>query len=210
MGSQNGAVRKCEDMKLLHELKGAFPNMADENIQQCIKQHGMDKTACSGALRMLESQQLSTTHNQNYAPARMMPLNNVKDLHNFPRKMSLQALISHQLNQRCKLQQCLQHSKSQLQNLSRDVDDLKVLLEARTQFIQNGVVDVDVSKELERDIIPKLQTSCDDLVRQVTHLTQGSGMNRIEKETDKWTIGLTKMHLFHICSRLVRPPMHLH
>ena len=25
-------------MKLLHELKGAFPNMADENIQQCIKQ----------------------------------------------------------------------------------------------------------------------------------------------------------------------------
>ena len=39
---------------------------------------------------MLESQQLSTTHNQNYAPARMMPLNNVKDLHNFPRKMSLQ------------------------------------------------------------------------------------------------------------------------
>eukprot|EP00093_Oithona_nana_P003629 03629.XXX_120031_117753_1 [CDS] Oithona nana genome sequencing. len=84
------------------------------------------------------------------------------------------ALIGHQLNQRCKLQQCLQQSKSQLQNLSRDVDDLKVLLEARTQFIQNGVVDVDVSKELERDIIPKLQTSCDDLVRQVTHLTQGS------------------------------------
>ena len=43
---------------------------------------------------MLESQQLSTvTHNQNYAPARMMPLLNnshhVKDL-NFPRKMSLQ------------------------------------------------------------------------------------------------------------------------
>ena len=29
-------------MKLLHELKGAFPNMADEIIQQCIKQVGFE------------------------------------------------------------------------------------------------------------------------------------------------------------------------
>ena len=52
------------------------------------------------------------------------------------------ALISHQLNARLKLERRLQQSKSQLQNLSRDVDDLKVLLDARTKFIQTGVVDV--------------------------------------------------------------------
>merc|ERR1712020_777520 len=58
-------------MKLLHELKVIFPNLPDELVRQSIKKHGLDKTACSGALRILESQQISINHN--YAPARFYP-----------------------------------------------------------------------------------------------------------------------------------------
>ena len=52
------------------------------------------------------------------------------------------ALISHQLDQRQKLEQRLEAGNSELQTLTRNAHGLKVLLEARTKFIQTGVVDV--------------------------------------------------------------------
>jgi len=158
-------------MKLLHELKGDFPNMADDFIHQCIKQHGINKTACAGALRLLEARQLSgMTHNHSYAPARTTNLRDQQNNSNFPRKM--QALISQQLDQRQKLEQRLEQGKSELQSLTRNAHGLKVLLEARTKFIQTGgVVDVEVTNELEQDV-SRLQHHCDDMASQVTQMTQ--------------------------------------
>jgi len=163
-------------MKLLHELKGDFPNMADDFIHQCIKQHGIDKTACAGALRLLEAQQLSgmTMHNHSYAPARTTNLrgsgtDQQNNHSNFPRKMS--ALISHQLDQRQKLEQRLEAGNSELQTLTRNAHGLKVLLEARTKFIQTGVVDVEVTNELEQDV-SQLQHHCDDMASRLDTMTQ--------------------------------------
>ena len=56
--------------------------------------------------------------------------------------LNFAALISHQLDQRQKLEQRLEAGNSELQTLTRNVHGLKVLLEARTKFIQTGVVDV--------------------------------------------------------------------
>lgn len=157
-------------MKLLHELKGDFPNMADDYIHQCIKQHGTDKTACAGALRLLEAQQMAgMTHNHSYAPARTTNLRDQQNNSNFPRKM--QALISHQLDQRQKLEQRLEQGNSELHTLRSNAHGLKVLLEARTKFIQTGVVDVEVTNELEQDV-SALQHHCDDMASQLDNMTQ--------------------------------------
>jgi len=156
-------------MKLLHELKGDFPNMADDYLHQCIKQHGIDKTACAGALRLLEAQQMAgMTHNHSYAPARTTNLRDQQNNSNFPRKM--QALISHQLDQRQKLEQRLEQGNNELQTLKRNAHGLKVLLEARTKFIQTGVVDVEVTNELEQDV-SALQHHCDDMASQLDNMT---------------------------------------
>ena len=59
------------------------------------------------------------------------------------------ALISQQLDQRQKLEQRLEQGKSELQSLTRNAHGLKVLLEARTKFIQTGgVVDVSLCKKV--------------------------------------------------------------
>ena len=58
------------------------------------------------------------------------------------------ALISHQLDQRQKLEQRLEQGKSELQTLKRNAHDLKVLLEVRAKFIQTGVVDVSLCKKV--------------------------------------------------------------
>merc|ERR1719192_2460311 len=110
------------------------------------------------------------THNHSYAPARTTNLRDQQNNSNFPRKM--QALISHQLDQRQKLEQRLEQGKSELQTLKRNAHGLKVLLEARTKFIQTGgVVDVEVTNELEQDV-SRLQHHCDDMASQVTQMTQ--------------------------------------
>ena len=50
--------------------------------------HGINKTACAGALRLLEARQLSgMTHNHSYAPARTTNLRDQQNNSNFPRKM---------------------------------------------------------------------------------------------------------------------------
>jgi len=176
-------------MKLLHELKGDFPNMADDFIHQCIKQHGIDKTACAGALRLLEAQQLSgmTMHNHSYAPARTTNLrgsgtDQQNNHSNFPRKMS--ALISHQLDQRQKLEQRLEAGNSELQTLTRNVHGLKVLLEARTKFIQTGVVDVEVTNELEQDV-SQLQHHCDDMASRLDTMTQETDPGNVSGDGQK-------------------------
>merc|ERR1712223_621860 len=88
------------------------------------------------------------------------------------RMVYTQALISQQLNQRQKLEQGLEQGKSELQSLTRNAHGLKVLLEARTKFIQTGgVVDVEVTNELEQDV-SRLQHHCDDMASQVTQMTQ--------------------------------------
>ena len=56
--------------------------------------------------------------------------------------LNFAALISHQLDQRQKLEQRLEAGNSELQTLTRNAHGLKVLLEARTKFIQTGVADV--------------------------------------------------------------------
>jgi hypothetical protein len=61
---------------------------------------------------------------------------------NFFCLLNFAALISHQLDQRQKLEQRLEAGNSELQTLTRNAHGLKVLLEARTKFIQTGVVDV--------------------------------------------------------------------
>jgi len=202
-------------MKLLHELKVIFPNLPDELVRQSIKKHGLDKTACSGALRILESQQISINHN--YAPARFYPPEDNRVTTTTPRLSSstgynppdrisgstgsssstttnkiqgdsyglkqpsgpnqqLQALISHQMEQRQKLERRMLHTKNELQSMKCGVSNLTVLLEARTKFIQTGLVDVEVANELEEDV-SSLQVRCDELQDelslQVTQLTQG-------------------------------------
>ena len=62
--------------------------------------------------------------------------------------LNFAALISHQLDQRQKLEQRLEAGNSELQTLTRNAHGLKVLLEARTKFIQTGVVDVSLCKKV--------------------------------------------------------------
>ena len=56
--------------------------------------------------------------------------------------MIFSALISHQVEQRKKLERRMQVTKTELGSLSRNADSIAQLLEARTKFIQTGVVDV--------------------------------------------------------------------
>ena len=57
------------------------------------------------------------------------------------------ALISHQMEQRQKLERRMLHTKSELQSMKCNVSNLSVLLEARTKFIQTGLVDVSEKKK---------------------------------------------------------------
>ena len=56
------------------------------------------------------------------------------------------ALISHQMEQRQKLERRMLHTKNELQSMKCGVSNLTVLLEARTKFIQTGLVDVSNEK----------------------------------------------------------------
>ena len=56
------------------------------------------------------------------------------------------ALISHQMEQRQKLERRMLHTKNELQSMKCGVSNLSVLLEARTKFIQTGLVDVSNEK----------------------------------------------------------------
>ena len=53
--------------------------------------------------------------------------------------MIFSALISHQVEQRKKLERRMQVTKTELGSLSRNADSIAQLLEARTKFIQTAV-----------------------------------------------------------------------
>merc|ERR1711881_234131 len=144
-------------MKLLHELKVLFPNLPDDLVRQSIKKHGLDKTACSGALRILESQQISINHN--YAPARFYPPEDNRVTTTTPRLSSSTGYPvpdrisgstgSSSSTTTNKIQgdsyglKQPSGPKNELQSMKCGVSNLSVLLEARTKFIQTGLVDVE-------------------------------------------------------------------
>ena len=73
------------------------------------------------------------------------------------------ALISHQMEQRQKLERRMLHTKNELQSMKCGVSNLSVLLEARTKFIQTGLVDVSKEKIIENlcEIISTLHSNLD-------------------------------------------------
>ena len=73
------------------------------------------------------------------------------------------ALISHQMEQRQKLERRMLHTKNELQSMKCGVSNLSVLLEARTKFIQTGLVDVSKEKIIENlcEIISILHSNLD-------------------------------------------------
>ena len=67
------------------------------------------------------------------------------------------------MEQRQKLERRMLHTKNELQSMKCGVSNLSVLLEARTKFIQTGLVDVSKEKIIENlcEIISTLHSNLD-------------------------------------------------
>ena len=77
------------------------------------------------------------------------------------------------MEQRQKLERRMLHTKNELQSMKCGVSNLTVLLEARTKFIQTGLVDVSKEKIIEnldianKSVIPFLFTILNNSLYQM-------------------------------------------
>lgn len=141
-------------MKLLHELKAMFPLVPDECVKRCVETHGKDRSHCI-SLMTSESDSMKAG-----------PLN---------RRFSLQALLSHQMEQRLKLEKEVRKERNELFTLRAEIQHLSSILDQKN-MVRLGPFGANVNNKsvglLEHDV-SCLHKSCDQMAEEVTKLTQG-------------------------------------
>jgi len=141
-------------MKLMYELKAAFPVIPDDIVRQCMKKHHNDKEKCIEELA-------EEAENSNIGRVQAARNRN-------------QALLSHQLEQLLKLESEIRHDKDCLHTMRQEVCDLEARCESQAmknigQAHKFTLMDL---QDLQQDI-NHLRNECDSMSNKVTQLTSG-------------------------------------
>lgn len=139
-------------MKLLHELKEAFPLVPDDTVRQCMKKNRNEKEKCIAELHEEEE--------------------NIKQGRHKAARSRNQALLTHQMEQMLKLESTVRQEKEVLSSLRQEVCMLEANWE--THVLKNRSKQHCIShselKGLQNDI-NQLTVECDNMKKKVNHLT---------------------------------------
>jgi len=173
--ANNEMTENIAYMTLMHELKAAFPNLSDDAVKQCVLENGPDRDRCVAALTSeLDNANSVVTATSSSSTPPPPPSSSAPSM----RRYSLQALLSHQMEQRLNLERTLRDEREKLNSMRVDVREMEHKVNQK-MLVRLGPLNMrqgDVMKNtdaIERDI-GVLRNTCDEMADEVTKITKGA------------------------------------